>query len=334
VGLQGQLADAQPDDDTAFQCCLWICDRAGNVGTWDKRMYDADQKAWQILAAHHTGRTNLPMLCLKAVQYEGPAREKFLRDLLARKDLSHENIGFATLALAEKLAHLYGIYRDKKPAELPAVRDEYVEDLLQQRSPNFEKYLQLTDAAKTKAESIQLFKVVLTQYADVPVTISAPYFRSLTTLGEKATKSLHGLEHLDIGATAPSIVGTDLNGQPLDLRDFRGKVVVLSFWFTGCGPCMQMVPQEQRLVETYQGRPFALLGICTDDSTETAKKTATEHKMNWSCWFDGQTGPIARDFNILKWPTIYVIDKDGTIAALDLGGDKLDAKIAELLNDK
>jgi hypothetical protein len=67
-------------------------------------MFEADQKAWTILAAHHTEREDLPMLCLRAVQYLGPAQERFLRGLLNRPDLSRERMGFATVALAELLA--------------------------------------------------------------------------------------------------------------------------------------------------------------------------------------------------------------------------------------
>ncbi len=141
-------------------------------------------------------------------------------------------------------------------------------------------------------------------------------------------------EHLAIGSEAPNIVGKDLQNQPLDLHDYRGKVVVISVWFTGCGPCMALSPKEQHLIETYKERPFALLGVCCDETIDKAQKTATEHKMNWPCWFDGQNGPIARDLNVLQWPTIYVLDKDGIVVAKDLHGDELDKKIAQLMEDR
>src|ERR1700686_832058 len=64
-----ELAEAKPDDEATFRCCQWIIERTGNVGNGDKRIFDADQKAWKILAAHHTQRDDLPMLCCKAVQY-------------------------------------------------------------------------------------------------------------------------------------------------------------------------------------------------------------------------------------------------------------------------
>src|SRR5262245_56218359 len=85
-----ELAESQPDDETAFRCCQWIVDRTYNVANSDKLIFDADQKAWEILAAHHSHREDLPMLCLRAISYHGPARERFLRLLVKQEGLSRE----------------------------------------------------------------------------------------------------------------------------------------------------------------------------------------------------------------------------------------------------
>ena len=189
------------------------------------------------------------------------------------------------------------------------------------------------NVAEIKAESMALFRDAIDRFADVPVTITAANFRDLNKLGEKARKSLHALEHLTVGSPSPPIVGKDLQGGTLDLADFRGSVVVISYWFTGCGPCMALIPQEQRLVEKYKDRSFAMLSVSTDESLEEAQKTAAEHGITWPCWFDGNNGPIARDYNILQWPTIYLLDRDGIIVAKDLAGDELDAEIARLMDE-
>jgi hypothetical protein len=56
--------------------------------------------------------------------------------------------------------------------------------------------------------------------------------------------------------------------------------------------------------------------------------------MDWPSWFDGQTGPIARDYNVLSWPAIYILDEQGLIVGKDLRGDELDAKISAIMADK
>lgn len=327
-----ELAEVQPDDEAAFRSCQWIIDRTRNVGNDDKRIFYADQKAWDMLAAHHTGRDSLPTLCLRATEYGGPAQERFLSGLMKRQDLGREKLGFATIALAELLAKKHN--RIEYYANRPDSKSEFVRFSRRQWAPEWEADLAPANGPRIKSNAALLFREVLARYADVPVTISEPGFRRLKNLGEKAEKSLHALEHLTIGSESQNIVGTDLRGEFLDLRDHKGKVVVISFWFTGCGPCMQLIPQEQRLVATYKDRPFVLLGVCTDATLDQAQHTAKEHGIDWLCWFDGENGPIARDWNVLSWPTVYVLDQRGRIAAKHLRGDDLDAKIKELMEGK
>ena len=81
---------------------------------------------------------------------------------------------------------------------------------------------------------------------------------------------------------------------------------------------MAMVPDEQKLVATYEGQPFALLGICSDETLDEAQKTIADRKIDWPCWFDGESGPIARDWNVLSWPTVYVLNQRGRIVAKPL----------------
>jgi thiol-disulfide isomerase/thioredoxin len=250
---------------------------------------------------------------------------------LQRKDLSRENKGLATLALAEVLARKYEYIDTFDPTVL---QDAFIRFLDQQRSPDWGKDLIPANAPQFKAESIQLFHEVLAHYANVPVTASVPYFGRLKNLGEKAKKNLHALEHLTIGSESPRIVGKDLEGKPLDLSEYRGRVVMVSFWFTGCGPCMDLIPQERRLIETYKGRPFALLGVCGDESLLEAKKTAASHAIDWPCWFDGRHGPIASDWNVLGWPTIYLLDRHGVIVAKNVRGERLDRKIAQVIQER
>lgn len=325
-----KLAEARPEDETAFQCCQWIIDRTRNVGNRDEAIFPADQKAWRILTAHHTNRADLPTLCLRATEYSGAAQERFLRALLQRKDISRENLGFATIALGEALRKRHDLIEEM--ADRPTPRSAYAEYRDKRKAADKGRDLIPANSEKFKHEAMQLFREVLAHYADIPVTISAPGFRRLNNLGQKAEKSLHALEHLTIGSKAPDIVGKDLQGRLLTLDGHANKVVVISFWFTGCGPCMGMIPQERELIEKYKDRPFALLSVCTDESLEEAGKTAAENGIDWPCWFDGQNGPIARDWNVLAWPTIYILDRDGRIVARDLQDADLDAKISELLD--
>ncbi len=97
------LAEAQPDDEAAFLCCDWII-QAGGVGNGERQMFPANCRKPGERVKYHTHGEGLPMLCFRAVSDDGLQQEQFLRDVLARKDLSRAEAGFATLALAELLA--------------------------------------------------------------------------------------------------------------------------------------------------------------------------------------------------------------------------------------
>ena len=126
---------------------------------------------------------------------------------------------------------------------------------------------------------------------------------------------LFELEHLTVGKVAPELKGEDIDGKKLELSDYRGKVVVLIFWASWCGPCMQMVPSEVRLAKRMKGKPFALIGINGDAIQNDARHAIEKENMSWPSFWDkkGVGGAIPTAWNIHGWPTVFVLDSDGVI---------------------
>ena len=323
------LAEARPDDEVAFRACLWCVARLRGTANQDRRIFPSDQRVWEILAAHHARRPELASLCLSAVDcWWGPAQERFLRGVLERQDLSRQQRGIATAALGEYLAHKYELIETFKQFD---EHDEFGLFLARLRWPGWGSDLVPANGPRFKAESVHLFRKVEAEYAEIGLASTAMRFEGFKTLGEKARTSLHDLEHLTLGGEAPRIVGKDLDGKPLDLAEHRGRVVLVTFWFTGCEQCMHELPLHQRLLEIHKGRPFAIVSVCTDESLEHARKTAVAKQIAWPCLFDGANGPVAREWNVLTSPTTYVLDQAGVIRAKNIHGEQLDGKIAELL---
>ncbi len=275
----------------------------------------------------------MPLLCLKAASDLSPAREAFLRDIASRDSLPKDRRAFAMLALAEYLSLRYDTVVDGGPASWQKPKTEEERYYRGRVAPEWIAYASETkgDPEVFKTESIELFRQILNKYADTPFTVTAPNVRDLKTIGDKARKSLHALEHLYVGAPAPDFSAIDLNGNPLNLADYRGKVVLLSFWFPTCGPCIAMVPQELQLIEKYRDAPFALIGVCRTSEVAWAKKVAAEHGMIWSSINDGKPGQVTDAYNIQAWPTFYLIDAEGRIASKDAPSTRLDEMIAILV---
>lgn len=157
------------------------------------------------------------------------------------------------------------------------------------------------------------------------------------TVEENARADLAGLKNLPnlrVGKVAPDLVGETVEGAKLKLSDSRGKVTVVVFWASWCGPCMRMVPHEQKLVERMRGKPFALVGVNGDDDRAKARDVAREKGMTWpSLWNagEGPDGPLDRAWNVHVWPTIYVLDARGVVRYTGHSDARLDALVDELV---
>ena len=148
-------------------------------------------KAMKVLISDHVQDPKIASLCSRMVYDNSPQSESFLREVLA-KNTGQEAKGQACLALGQRL---------KMESERAGSKGK-------------------SEAMTKEAET--LLDRVTREFADVKL--------SRGTLGDLAKNELNELRHLGIGKTAPEVAGEDIDGKPLKLTDFRGKVVVLDFW--------------------------------------------------------------------------------------------------------
>ena len=153
------------------------------------------------------------------------------------------------------------------------------------------------------------------------------------TLAEAASARLDDMQNLVAGKAAPEIDGVDFSGKPLKLTDYRGKVVVLVFWGSWCGPCMREVPHELALAERLKDKPFAVLGINCDEDRAAAVSAIKSERITWPNWHDGAPGAglIAKRYHVRSYPTVFVIDGRGIIRHKQIVGEGLDKAVDQLL---
>lgn len=182
------------------------------------------------------------------------------------------------------------------------------------------------------AEAETAFETVVRDYADCPRLMKD----GQRTLGEEAKQELYELRNLRVGKVAPDIEGQDLDGVEFKLSDYRGKVTAIVFWASWCGPCMEMVPHERKLVERMKNQPFVLIGVNGDVDRNKARQVTVKKAMTWRSFWNGSKGPhgpISRAWNVRGWPMVYVLDHKNVIRAKGVRGEELDAVVDQLVKE-
>jgi peroxiredoxin len=118
---------------------------------------------------------------------------------------------------------------------------------------------------------------------------------------------------------APDFTLKDADGKPVKLSDYRGKVVLLNFWATWCGPCKIEIPWFMDFEQQYKDKNFAVLGVSLDDDGwESVKPYIAEKKINYRVVIG--TEQVAQLYGeVDSLPTTFTIDREGRVAAVHIG---------------
>ena len=128
---------------------------------------------------------------------------------------------------------------------------------------------------------------------------------------------------------------TSLAGKEIDLADMKGKVVLIDFWATWCGPCIAELPNVRKAYEDYHDKGFEIIGISLDKAKDEAKLKSfvKDENMPWPQAFDGkgcQTA-LAQQYGIRSIPATFLVGKDGKIVSSNLRGPALSSAVEKEL---
>jgi len=132
-----------------------------------------------------------------------------------------------------------------------------------------------------------------------------------------------------VGMEAPDFTLSDPSGKPVHLRDLRGKVVLVDFWATWCGPCRALMPSIQKMHEELASKGLVVLGLDVGEDAARVEKFAAAQHYTFRLLLDAEPEVTARYF-VQAYPTTFVIGRDGRIALHDLGGKPDELKSAVL----
>ena len=129
--------------------------------------------------------------------------------------------------------------------------------------------------------------------------------------------------------------GPDLNGNKVAVSDFKGKLLLVDFWSSQCGPCMAEMPNLAAAYKKYKDQGFEILGVSLDrpNFQNQINNVTKKHDMDWPIIYDGKyfETEAAVLNKIQAIPTMYLLDRNGRPRRTDLRGDKLEKAIEELL---
>jgi thiol-disulfide isomerase/thioredoxin len=129
--------------------------------------------------------------------------------------------------------------------------------------------------------------------------------------------------------------GPSLDGGELSVADFKGKVLLIDYWATWCGPCLREMPNVVEAWKRFRNDDFAILGVSLDraGTEDKIRSTMTRYQMDWPQIYEGtgwETKP-ARLNGVRSIPATYLLDREGNVVATNLRGAALEKKIAEVL---
>jgi len=136
------------------------------------------------------------------------------------------------------------------------------------------------------------------------------------------------------GATAPDFVLKDQNGNPVSLSSFKGKYVMIDFWASWCKPCMEELPNVIEQYSAYKDKGFEIIGVSLDREREAWINTIKANAMSWPQVWDMEEnapGEVANKYGVTGIPHTVLIDKNGVIIEVNLRGEALKKKLAELM---
>ncbi len=143
--------------------------------------------------------------------------------------------------------------------------------------------------------------------------VAAPKSPEAAKTASEPTDSAQEGETLELSFTA-------LDGQAINLKDFEGKVVVIDFWATWCGPCVGEIPHLLAAYQKYHTKGLEVIGISLDHDKDKLLAFLQQNAMTWPQYFDGKgwNNAISKSYGINSIPRLWLIDKKGRLASKDV----------------
>lgn len=132
---------------------------------------------------------------------------------------------------------------------------------------------------------------------------------------------------------APEISLPGVKDNAISLSSLKGKVVLIDFWASWCGPCRAAIPNVIKLYNKYNAKGFEVFGVSIDSKKVDWLKAIANDKIKYTQVMDkdGWNSTVAEKYGVYSIPSTFLLDKTGKVIAIDLDGEELENKVKSLL---
>jgi len=232
------------------------------------------------------------------------------------------------LAVEQAIAGLRGADATKI-AEVVAQVKDYLKDNKLNKEAIGMVYPLLTAAERSGDE-----KLAVKAYREFGEIFAKSDEPELKNYGEKF---IGASRRLDLLGNPIEISGTTLDGKKFDISQYKGKVVLVDFWATWCGPCVAELPNVVDNYEAYHSKGFEVVGISLDESKDKVEAFIEDKKIPWVTLYSddektaGWNNPMATHYGIMGIPTVILVDQQGKVVSLRARGPELGKQLEKLL---
>jgi thiol-disulfide isomerase/thioredoxin len=192
---------------------------------------------------------------------------------------------------------------------------------------NLGQMLEIVGDGETAAKAYAAFGDILSKNLD----------ENLRANGEKMRTGAVQRARLLTGDPV-KVSGKTLDGQPFDISQYKGKVVVVDFWATWCGPCRAELSNIKAVYEKYHNKGLEVVGVSLDEDKDALIKFLAENHLPWKILVStdphhaGFENPIADRYGISGIPTVFLMNRDGKVISLAARGEQLATLVGGLIN--
>ena len=137
-----------------------------------------------------------------------------------------------------------------------------------------------------------------------------------------------------IGKSAPNFSETDIDSKPISLKDYRGKVVLLDFWATTCGPCIGEMPNMKKVYDAYKDVGFDVIAVNLDADEADLHEFLKVCDLPWRQIFGGQDSPLKKLYRVRGIPSPWLMNREGKVISYQARGTALKKMVAQAVKEK